>query len=93
MSPFSYSKSINNLEVSVSIFNNIFWLFSTSSFDLTISFISSFAANLNFISSSWLFSLLQYLLLSVPCFNSNSKSSDCMLLSCQVQVSEWIYTL
>ena len=52
VSSFSYSKSINNLEISVLAFNNLPSLFLTSSFNLSIPFISYFADNLNFISSS-----------------------------------------
>ena len=48
----SYFKSVNNLSISVSLFNNISSLFLTSSFNLFISFILTFASSLNSISSS-----------------------------------------
>ena len=58
-------KSIDNLKILVSAFNNLCSLFLTSSFDLSISFISCFADNFNFITSQ-LFNFLKYLFLSAP---------------------------
>ena len=59
-------KSIDNLKILVSAFNNLCLLFLTSSFNLSISFISCIADNLNFILSSQLFNFLKYLFLSAP---------------------------
>ena len=49
---FSYSKSVNNLEILVSPPNNLCSLFLTSSFNLSILFIFSFANNPNSLSLS-----------------------------------------
>ena len=78
---FSNFKSVNDLEISVSAFNNSSSLFLTSSFNFSISFISSFSDNLNFILSSRLFNFLEDLFLSVPCSNSNCKFFDISFIS------------
>ena len=52
MSSSSYFKTVNNFKISLSIDDNVSLLFITSSFNLSVSFISSFPANLHFISSS-----------------------------------------
>ena len=52
MSSSSYFKSINNSEISLSVCNNVSSLFPISSFNLSISCISYFAANLSCISFS-----------------------------------------
>ena len=66
--PFSYPKSVNNLEILVSLSNkrsnNSSLLFSTSSFNFFISFIFSFADNLNFLSFSKSYHFSQNLHLS-----------------------------
>ena len=45
----SYFKFVNNLKILVSAFNNLTSLFLSSSFNPSILFISSLAANLNFV--------------------------------------------
>ena len=68
VSCFLYLKSVNNLEILVSLFykwsNNSSLLFSTSSFNLSISFIFTFANNLNSLSFSKSCGFLQNLLFS-----------------------------
>ena len=69
----SYFKFVNNLKILVSAFNNLYSLFLSSSFNPSILFISSLAANLNFVvlTDCCLSDFLKYLFLSVPCPHSN----------------------
>ena len=67
---FSYSKSINNLEILVSPSNNLSSLFLTSLFNFSISFIFSFADNPNSLSFSKLLKLSH---LSIKVVKSTSK--------------------
>ena len=55
----SYFKFVNNLKILVSAFNNLTSLFLSSSFNPSILFISSLAANLNFVvfTTIWFFKI------------------------------------
>ena len=82
---FSYSKSVNNLKILVSLsnkwFNNLSLLFSVSPFSLFTSFILSFADSLISLSFSKPYHFLQNLYLSSKVVKPTSYFSNISLIS------------